>query len=157
MAKRGTTKFKSNKQEYRVAEEVGGFTQIGSGCLLDKADVKSESFLIECKTTKEKNYQFLVTTWIKIKREALKLGKCPVLYIDLGDNYKETMESIIVMREQDFASYMGDVSGREVMIVKRSVKLLAEDAGKNIKIPFIGDLVVVSRKEFFELLEVVHK
>ena len=75
MAVRGTTKYHSNKQEKRVADELGGKTVIGSGSLWGaKGDVRTEDYLIECKTTKKTSYPLSADTWLKIEREATRDG-----------------------------------------------------------------------------------
>ncbi len=84
MATRGTTKFNSNKQEKRVAKEVGGKTVIASGSLWgSKGDVRADDYLIECKTTEKPYYVLSFDTWLKIEREAIKDGlRLPVMCID---------------------------------------------------------------------------
>lgn len=90
MAVRGTTKFNSNKQEKRVAEELGGNTVIGSGSLWGaKGDVRTEDYLIECKTTEKKTYSLSTSTWFKIQKEAVNDGlRIPVMCIDLDSGQK---------------------------------------------------------------------
>lgn len=79
------TKYKSNKQEKRVAREINGRTQIASGSIdLFKGDVRSDIILAECKTTEKDRYVLSYKTWLKINREALKDGmRAPVMCIDL--------------------------------------------------------------------------
>jgi len=87
MAVRGTTKFKSNKQEQRVAKELGGKTVIASGSLWNcKGDVRHDQFLVECKTTEKSFYALTYEVWKKIQTEALRDGlRLPVMCIDLED------------------------------------------------------------------------
>ena len=87
MAVRGTTKFKSNKQEQRVAKELGGKTVIASGSLWgSKGDVRHDQFLVECKTTEKSFYALTYEVWKKIQTEALRDGlRLPVMCIDLED------------------------------------------------------------------------
>lgn len=87
MAVRGTTKFESNKQEKRVAEQLGGKTVIASGSLWgSKGDVRTDCFLIECKTTKRHRYSLSSYVWDKIEKEAIKDGiRLPIMFIDLLD------------------------------------------------------------------------
>ena len=59
MAKKGTTRYRSNKQEREVAKIFGGKQVIASGSLwFADSDVRSDKYLIECKTT-EKDYYTL--------------------------------------------------------------------------------------------------
>lgn len=105
MAKEGTTKYKSNKQEKRVAKDLEGKEVIGSGCLWGaKGDVKTDHFLIECKTTKNSYYSLKLKTWEKIRKEALKeSNKIPIIVIDLkdfGNSYQTN--TLVVLNKEDF-------------------------------------------------------
>jgi hypothetical protein len=79
------TKRKSTLQEKHVAKEVGGRTTPASGAMWGcKGDVRSDIFLVECKTTEKDKYSLTITTWDKIRVEAVKDGmKIPVMCIDL--------------------------------------------------------------------------
>ena len=108
MAKRGTTKFKSNLQERQVASDLQGRVQIASGALGDKADVRSGDFLCECKTTEKEFYTLKADTWNKIQKEAYKLGLCPIMCIqtnDEGVNLRQN-KMYCLMRKADFDYYL---------------------------------------------------
>ena len=79
------TKRKSTLQEKRVAKEVRGRTTPASGAMWGcKGDVRSDAFLVECKTTEKDKYSLSILTWNKIRVEAVKDGmKIPVMCIDL--------------------------------------------------------------------------
>ena len=87
MAKKGTTKYKSNKQEKEVAKIFGGKQVIASGALwFAHSDVRNDKFLIECKTTEKDYYSITTKVWEKIEDEALKdRMRTPLLIIDLQD------------------------------------------------------------------------
>ncbi len=87
MAKKGTTKYKSNKQEKEVAKLFGGKQVIASGSLwFADSDVRNDKFLIECKTTEKDYYTITNKVWEKIEEEALKdRMRTPLLIIDLQD------------------------------------------------------------------------
>ena len=93
----------SNKQENRVAKETGGYTTIASGALyFQKADVRLEEYLIECKTTKEPFYKLKRSTWEKIQKEALKDGmRIPLMQIDLEDSKYR----VAILDYNDFLSF----------------------------------------------------
>lgn len=78
---------KSQIQEKRVANELGGKVTPASGALWGaKGDVKSDLFLAECKTTEKPAYPLTLKTWTKISKEALKENfRLPVMSIDLCD------------------------------------------------------------------------
>lgn len=92
-------KQKSKRQEKRVAKKVDGRTTVASGAVpFDKGDVSSESFLIECKTTDKKSYSLKNEIFEKIAREAVNVGKIPLMAIEInGAEY-------IVCRDYDFFS-----------------------------------------------------
>lgn len=102
MAKRDTTKFNSNKQEKRIAKEIGGRTTIASGSLyFQKADVRTDKFLLEAKTTAKDYYSLSIATWRKIKSQALKDNlRIPLMCIDL-ENGKNSLAIISI---HDFLS-----------------------------------------------------
>lgn len=78
----------SQLQEKRVAKEVKGKVTISSGAIwCQKGDVRNDNFLIECKTTKKDNYIFKLSTWDKIKKEAIKDGlKSPAMCIEFNND-----------------------------------------------------------------------
>lgn len=81
-------KRKSQKQEKRVAKELGGRVTPASGALWGaKGDVRSEYFLVECKVTSKSSYPLKDTIWDKIAKEALHDNmREPVMCIELNDN-----------------------------------------------------------------------
>lgn len=90
LAKRGTTKFESDKQEQQVAADFGGKVVIASGALWgSKGDVVTDLFLIECKTTESSTYRLdYKKTWNKIFKEATSRGLIPLMVISVsGDSY----------------------------------------------------------------------
>lgn len=91
MAKKGTTKYKSNLQEKSVAKQFGGKQVIASGALwFAHSDVRNDKFLIECKTTEKDFYTITAKVWEKICKEAVRDGlRDPLLIIDLHNNHKE--------------------------------------------------------------------
>lgn len=104
MARKGTTKFKSNKQEKSVSKELNGRTVVGSGSRwFADSDVKTDKFLVECKTT-AKNY-FSITTqlWEKIEKEATKDHmRIPLMVIDLNNDSMHESERYVVFYYKSF-------------------------------------------------------
>jgi hypothetical protein len=136
MAKRGTTKFKSNLQERQVANDLLGRVQIASGALDDKADVRSKDFLCECKTTEKDSYTLKVDTWNKIQKEAYKLGLCPIMCIqtnDEGVNLRQN-KMYCLMRKADFDYYLArkldsvlPVNEPSIILMKKQSKVCRND------------------------------
>ena len=136
MAKRGTTKFKSNLQEIQVANNLFGRVQIASGALDDKADVTSGDFLCECKTTEKDTYTLKVDTWNKIQKEAYKLGLCPIMCIqtnDEGVNLRQN-KMYCLMRKADFDYYFArkldsalPMNEPSIIIMKKQSKVCRND------------------------------
>lgn len=84
MARKGTTKYKSNKQEKDVAKILGGKTVMASGSLWQaKGDVRTSRYLVECKTTDKDFYKLEQKILAKIAKEAIKDGlRSPLLVFD---------------------------------------------------------------------------
>ena len=76
---------KSQIQEKRVANELGGKVTPASGALWGaKGDVKSDLFLIECKVTEKPAYPLTLKRGTRISKEALKENfRLPVMSVDL--------------------------------------------------------------------------
>jgi hypothetical protein len=77
--------FKSSrKQEKSVAKRLGGQLTVGSGSRwFNKGDVRTECYLVECKTTGKLSYTIKSSELRKIETEALLEGRNPVLVFDL--------------------------------------------------------------------------
>ena len=99
MAKKGTTKYKSNKPEEEVATLFGGKQVIASGSLwFADSDVRSDKYLIECKTTEKDYYTLTSKVWEKIQEEAIQDHmRTPLMVIDLKDT-----DRYVVFRPKDF-------------------------------------------------------
>lgn len=104
MAKYGTTKYESNKQEKRVAKEVKGRTVVASGAIdIFKGDVRSDSLLVECKTTLKDYYVLSYHTWEKIRQEAIRDGmRDPVMCVDL----KNGEQRLAIVEASTFTDYV---------------------------------------------------
>jgi hypothetical protein len=71
------------RQERRVASDLGGKRQVGSGNMWhSKGDVTSRKYLIECKQTGSKSYGLSLQVLDKIGSEAAKVAKEPLLQVD---------------------------------------------------------------------------
>lgn len=83
------TRFYSNQQERKVAKAVGGKQTANSGATaFSKGDVRTESFLLECKTCTEPRKSFtLKQEWFdKNKEEAFAMHKdYSAVVFDFGD------------------------------------------------------------------------
>ena len=74
----------SDEQEERLAEDVGGRRQRGSGrAERHKGDVKEKSFLIEAKGTKHNSMRITAKWLAKITKEAYEIGRYPALEFEL--------------------------------------------------------------------------
>ena len=168
MAFKGTTKYYSNMQEREVAEEVRGRVVIASGALDDKGDVRSDNFLIECKTTEKKEYTFRAGVWLKLRSEAYKLGLTPVVNIDLKSRYGERYR-LAIMREEDFFSYAQNTlfslderkkKNRKIISWNKSLKISDEDwSYAKLVSPYIeeecGDTLLIFPWESFLIISQV--
>lgn len=119
-------KKKSQKQEKQVAKEIKGKTTIASGALyFQKADVRNDEFLVECKTTAKFYYSLKIDTWERINKQAIKDGmRIPVMCIDLEDGKNR----MAVFSEPDFVfkdSYylFAEVEQNEVLTPAKSYRI----------------------------------
>jgi hypothetical protein len=76
---------RSRAQERRDARDYGGRVQSGSGCgTFQKGDVRTSDLLIENKRT-DKQQMTIKAAWLdKIRDEALREGREPVLGIEIA-------------------------------------------------------------------------
>lgn len=83
------TRFYSSKQEKQVAKAIGGTQTANSGATaFSKGDVRTDDFLIECKTCVKPQKSFTVQKeWFtKNKEEAFAMGKYySAVVFDFGD------------------------------------------------------------------------
>lgn len=83
------TRYFSNKQEKRVAKAIGGKQTANSGAtMFSKGDVRTEEWIIECKTkTSDCKSMTIQKEWIeKNEEEAFSMGKSySAVAIDFGD------------------------------------------------------------------------
>ena len=86
---KNSTRYFSNKQEKKVAKTVGGKKTANSGATkFSKGDVRTNNFLIECKTCMKEQKSFtLQKEWFdKNEEEAFAMGKpYNALVFDFGD------------------------------------------------------------------------
>lgn len=131
---KNSTKFKSNKQEKRVAMELEGKVTVASGALsFQKADVRNEQFLVECKTTAKTFYSLTVTTWNKIKSQAVKDGlRIPLMCIDLEDG----KTSVAIISYNDFVYTGLDL---EAQYLGNPEPILTEAKSYRVTTDFIGE------------------
>lgn len=106
-----STRYYSNKQEKKVAKAVGGKQTANSGATaFSKGDVRTDDWLLECKTHTELREQFTIKReWIdKNKEEAFQMGKHhSAVVIDFGDG-----EQHYLISERDFIELLNHL--REV-------------------------------------------
>ena len=91
---------KSQLQEKSVAKEFNAKTVIASGSLwFADSDVRSDKFLIECKTTDKDYYSLTAKVWEKIENEAtLDHLRTPLMAIDIESGNQR----LIVFNPKDF-------------------------------------------------------
>lgn len=84
------TRFYSKRQENAVAKAVGGKRTANSGATaFSKGDVRTDNFLIECKTCEKEKASFSIKKeWLEKNRdEAFAMGKpYSALAFDFGNN-----------------------------------------------------------------------
>ena len=95
-----TVKRRSQKQEKSVAKKFNARLTAASGALWGmKGDVRSDKYLIECKTTEKDYYTLTAKVWEKIQEEAIQDHmRTPLMVIDLKDT-----DRYVVFRPKDFS------------------------------------------------------
>ena len=98
-----TVKRRSQKQEKSVAKKFNARLTAASGALWGmKGDVRSDKYLIECKTTEKDYYTLTAKVWEKIQEEAIQDHmRTPLMVIDLKDT-----DRYVVFRPKDFNKSM---------------------------------------------------
>ena len=98
-----TVKRRSQKQEKSVAKKFNARLTAASGALWGmKGDVRSDKYLIECKTTEKDYYTLTAKVWEKIQEEAIQDHmRIPLMVIDLKDT-----DRYVVFRPKDFNKSM---------------------------------------------------
>lgn len=99
-----TVKRRSQLQEKGVAKQFGARPTAASGALWGmKGDVRSDKFLIECKTTKDLCFSVTTKIWEKIETEAIKdHDRTPLLVVDLCDS-----ERYVIFKQKYFNTKVG--------------------------------------------------
>lgn len=89
---------KSQKQEKTVAKNLNGRVTPASGALWGaKGDVRTDVFLIECKTTGKSSYSLKASIWNKIRDEAIADGlRLPLMVISVAGNEFAVIEAAIL-------------------------------------------------------------
>ena len=118
-----TVRKRSQKQEKKVAEQFNGRQVIASGSLwFADSDVRTDKFLIECKTTEKEYYSLTSKVWEKIEKEAIKdRMRIPLMAIDLQDKHR-----VIVFRLRDFESFDYEVTMKDI---PKSMRITVDDYG----------------------------
>lgn len=90
---------KSQKQERRIAQEVGGRLNSGSGNgLVHKNDVRTADTSIEAKFTDAASYRLYLSDLIKAENHALLSGRDFLFILTMGDR------DWVVMPYEDYAA-----------------------------------------------------
>jgi Holliday junction resolvase len=76
-------------------------TPRSGGFWFAKGDSKSDTFLIECKTSKHNRYSITDKLWEKLQREAIIAKRIPLLSIEFGDKKIE----LVVLDKNDFSRF----------------------------------------------------
>lgn len=121
-----TVKRRSQKQEKSVAKKFNARLTAASGALWGmKGDVRSDKYLIECKTTEKDFYTLTAKVWEKIQEEAIQDHmRTPLMVIDLKDT-----DRYVVFRPKDFNKSMVSPLLSSVQ-VNKSVRITSTMVGE---------------------------
>jgi hypothetical protein len=88
---------RSKLQERKAARDYNGTVTPGSGNgWMRKADVHSNNFLVECKTTTKLSYTLKLEDLKKLYYQAVIENKIPVFEVDFGDM------AFVILDKNDF-------------------------------------------------------
>lgn len=120
-----TVKKRSQKQEKSVAKSFNARVTAASGALWGmKGDVRSDKFLIECKTTEKDYYTLTAKVWEKIQEEAIQDHmRTPLMLIDLKDK-----DRYVVFRPKDFGGVISPLMS--TVKVNKSVRITSSMVGE---------------------------
>jgi hypothetical protein len=94
-----TTSSRSKLQEKKAAKDYNGRTTPGSGATWHhKADVRSDKYLVECKTTVKSSYSLKATDVKKLLDQALTENRTGLFEIE----FSELGLTCVVMDKEDF-------------------------------------------------------
>lgn len=83
---------RSAKMERRVAKEVGGRTQVGSGSSWRApGDIKSDTHLIEHKYTDKLSFVLKLADWEQARSDALQSGKDAAMIVEFASTGKRLL------------------------------------------------------------------
>ena len=88
---------RSKKQEDRIAGAYRGSRNVMSGAgWSKKADVRTDTFLVEAKTTERASYSLKLSELREVRKQAILDDRVPLFMIEIqGHNY-------VVMEDDDF-------------------------------------------------------
>ena len=93
----------SKQRENKIADDIGGQRHSFSGAMWwKKGDASNDDFLIEDKFTEDDHYSATLRVLLKIEKEALSIGKLPVLRVGFIKDRKST--DYVVLRAMDCLS-----------------------------------------------------
>ena len=89
----------SQKQESRLAKQLGGTRNSGSGNgWIRKSDIRSDDLLVEAKITSGKSFSIKDDELIKNISYAIVDGRMPIFLVE----FKTTGNSYVILTEDDF-------------------------------------------------------
>lgn len=111
-----TNHERSNKQEKRIAEDVGGKRQPASGSRWgSKRDIVSPNFLIEAKSTKHPKKSVQIKDLHFLTKQAYQQGKIPAYIVELG-----TKQEVVIIPAQELReSMLADIGETKELCCKR--------------------------------------
>jgi hypothetical protein len=95
-AKVKTTRYRSGKQETRLAKELKGTVTINSGATFGQNDVITDFCEVEAKTTLKDSFRFTYDDWLKLNKK-IKFGKIPIYIVE----FEAKKESLCVIKYDD--------------------------------------------------------
>jgi hypothetical protein len=106
--KQPTNRERSQKQEKHLAKTLSGRTQPASGALaFFEGDVKTDTALVEGKTTKNKSFAVTHQLLMKITSEAVSMRRRPILALRFESIPAPTPQDWVLLPLSDYDALTG--------------------------------------------------
>lgn len=153
-------KKRSQRQERDVAKTLGGNTVVASGAKwFADSDVRSDKFLVECKTTKHHYFNVTQALWEKILLEANRdHGRIPLMVIDLNHDSVRSEHRYVVFDVKSFDSLPQpyENSGKQIQKSYRIESTFLEECSAEMGQKVWGKLFCIMTSDEIKFRKVRH-
>lgn len=102
-----STRYRSAKQESRIAQELKGRTTINSGATFGENDVITDFCEVEAKITGKESFRLTYADWQKLNKK-IEFGKIPIFVVE----FETKKESLAVINYSDLKYLIESANGK---------------------------------------------